>query len=123
MHLLQMIHRFITYFHVIVPVAVPIFWIDWGTCVILTIMTTSLIINMIITAASYSDPTISKTMKTIMIRCEKLRIFETTSKARKKMKIRTSRNCKYSRGTSTKKSRRTSSKLSKIKCKKKRKLR
>ena len=41
MHLLQMMYRFITYFHVIVPVAVPIFWIEWGTCVILTIMTTS----------------------------------------------------------------------------------
>ena len=77
---------------------------------------------MIIAVASYSEPTISKTMKTIMTRCEKLRIFETTSKARKKMKLRTRRNCKYIRGTSTTKRRRASSKLTRIKCKKKRKL-
>ena len=122
MYILQMIHRLITYFHEIVTVAVSIFWIDWGMCVIVTIMTTCLVINTIIAAASYSEPTISKSMKKIMTRCEKLRIFETTSKSRKKMKIRTHRNCKYSRGTSTEKRKRKSSKLSRIKCKKKRKI-
>ena len=101
MNILQMMHRLTTYFNVIVPVAVPIFWTDWGIYVVLTIMTTCLIINTIIATASYSEPTISKIMKTIMTRCEKFRIFETTSKSRKKMKIRTNRNCKYSRGTST----------------------
>ena len=68
MHILQRIHRLITYFHEIVPLAVPIFWIDRGMCVILMITTTCLIINTIIAAASYSEPTISKTMKTIMAR-------------------------------------------------------
>ena len=121
-----MMHRLTTYFHVIVPVAVPIFWTDWGIYVVLTIMTTCLITNTIIATESYSEPTISKIMKTIMTimtRCEKFRIFETTSKSRKKMKIRTNRNCKYSRCTSTDKRRRTSSKLSRIKCKKKRRSR
>ena len=118
LHILQMMHRFITYFHVIVPVAVPIFWTNWSMYIMLIIMTTYLIVNMIIAATAYSDPTISKTMKMIMTKCENLHIFETTSKARKKMKIRTNRNYKYSRDTSTEKRRRVSSKLSRIKCKK-----
>ena len=64
------------YSYHLIPISLPIFWIDWSICTILSTISTINIVSILISVATFCESTTTQVCITIMTRCENYLTFE-----------------------------------------------
>ena len=74
--ILQFLISSLQYSYLLIQRSLPVFWIDWSICIILSIIATINIAIILISVAKFCESTTTQICITIMTRCENYLTFE-----------------------------------------------